>query len=125
MRTVVAAHAETAGRSGVLSQSRSASTAGEFAEAEAAYRQASRWERVARPGLAQLWLAQGKVQAALTSARELMEEVKEPGKRAFVLDAAVEIGLAASEEIMARDAAEELSKIAAALHAPLLHAIAA
>jgi DNA-binding NarL/FixJ family response regulator len=97
---------------------------GEYAEAESAYRQASRWERVPRPGLGMLWLAQGKLQAAQTAAQELLEDVKEPGKRAFVLDAAVEIMLAVKDVEGAEKAAEELSKIAKSLNAPLLHALA-
>lgn len=96
---------------------------GEYAEAESAYRQASRWERVPRPGLALLWLAQGKLPAAESAAHQLMEEVKEPGKRAFVLDAAVEIMLAAKDVDGAGKAAEELSGIAGTLNAPLLHAL--
>jgi DNA-binding NarL/FixJ family response regulator len=49
--------------------------------------------------------------------------VKEPGKRAFVLDAAVEIMLAAKDVDGAGKAAEELSGIAGTLNAPLLHAL--
>ena len=98
---------------------------GEFAEAESAYQQCSRWERVPRPGLAQLWLAQGKIQAAHTAIQQLSNECNEPGKRAYVLDAAVEIALAAKDLAVADAAAQELSNVATSLDAPYLQALAA
>ena len=96
---------------------------GNFAEAEAAYRQASRWERTPQAGLAQLRLAQGRVQAAEAAIRRAEEEAIEPASRASVLDAFVEIVIAAGDVPAARAAAHELSEIALQFDAPLLHAM--
>jgi ATP/maltotriose-dependent transcriptional regulator MalT len=86
---------------------------GEFAEAEEAYRQASQWERCARPGFAQLHLALGRVDAANSAIRRIIEEeAQEPGSRAKALEAYVEIMLAADDVSLARAGADELSKIA-------------
>ena len=98
---------------------------GEFAEAEKAYQECSRWERVPRPGLAKLWFGQGKTQAAHTAIQQLLNECHEPGKRAYLLDAAVEIALAAKNLVAADAAAQELSDIANSLDAPFLRALSA
>ena len=96
---------------------------GDFPAAEAAYHEASRWSRALQPGLAQLRLAQGKLDAASASIRRMAEEVKEPGSRARVLDAYVEIMLAVKDLSAARVAADELSEIALRVQAPFLRAI--
>jgi len=98
---------------------------GKFPEAEEAYRQASRWQRTPQSGLAQLRLAQGRVGAAEAAIRRVEKEVIEPASRAGVLDAFVEIVLAASDVPAARAAAHELSEIARRFDAPLLHAMSA
>jgi DNA-binding CsgD family transcriptional regulator len=98
---------------------------GEFAEAEEAYREARKWARTPRPGLALLRLAQGQVDAAATMIRGMAEEARQHDVRSKVLAARVEIELAANDVAAARDAANELSSIAADLDAPFLHAIAA
>ncbi|HEX2110020.1 MAG TPA: adenylate/guanylate cyclase domain-containing protein [Gaiellaceae bacterium] len=86
---------------------------GDFAAAEEAYRRANELGREPQPGLALLRLAQGKVDAAATAIkRELASETLEPLGRARRLPAQVEIALAAGEIGRARDAAEELEKIA-------------
>jgi len=72
-----------------------------------------------------LWLAQGKIQAAHTAIQQLSNECNEPGKRAYVLDAAVEIALAAKDLAAADAAAQELSNVATSLDAPYLQALAA
>lgn len=95
---------------------------GEFAEAEEAYRKAAQWDRT-QPGLAQLRLAQGKVDAANAAIRRIAEEAPGPGVRARVLDAYVEIVLAASDVPAARAAANELSEIAGSYDAPFLSAL--
>ena len=51
---------------------------GKFADSEEAYRQASQWSRSPGPGLAQLRLAQGRVEAAYAAIRRMAEEVHEP-----------------------------------------------
>ena len=98
---------------------------GEFADAEKAYRQASQWDRTPQPGFALLRLAQGQLEAAKRAIRRLAEEVRDTGSRAKLLDAYVEIMLAARDVPAARAAAEELSKIAVANVAPFLRALSA
>lgn len=98
---------------------------GEFREAEAAYRQASVWERTPQPGFALLRLAQGQIEGAQAAIRQVADEVRDAASRPPVLDAYVEIMLAAGDVGAARAAAEELSEIAGRLQAPLLDAVAA
>ena len=97
---------------------------GQFEEAEEAYRQASLWRRLPQPGLAQLRFAQGQRDAAIAAIRRLSEEVTEPAARAAVLDAFVEIVLADKDLPAAREAADELAKLAGRFDAQLLHAMA-
>ena len=96
---------------------------GEFAAAEEAYRQASEWGRVPQPGLAQLRLAQGNVDAAQAAIRNVIDETHGRVARANVLPAHIDIMLAANDVTAARAAADELSEIAAGLKAPLLNAM--
>jgi DNA-binding NarL/FixJ family response regulator len=98
---------------------------GEFAEAEEGYRQASQWDRAARPGLAQLRLAQGQVGLANAAIRRIADEVQDHASRSRVLDAYVEIALAAKDVAAARAAADELSEIADRHGAPFLQAVSA
>jgi DNA-binding CsgD family transcriptional regulator/HPt (histidine-containing phosphotransfer) domain-containing protein len=98
---------------------------GEFAHAEESYRQASEAGHSPHPGLAQLRLAQGQVEAAFAAIRLAVDEAGDPVTRARLLPALAEIGLAAEDVSAARDAAHELSEIAAAFNAPMLHAMAA
>jgi ATP/maltotriose-dependent transcriptional regulator MalT len=99
--------------------------AGRFAEAEAAYRQASQWGRRPQPGLALLRLAQGEVAAAEAAIRQVVDEARDRLTRSRVLPAHVEIMLAVDDIPAAHAAADELATIAAALDAPFLHALAA
>jgi DNA-binding NarL/FixJ family response regulator len=96
---------------------------GEFAAAEEAYREA-RWGREPHPGLALLWLAQGKVEASAAAIRRVVDEAQALN-RATMLPAYVEIMLAADDGPAARDAADELAAISANLEAPLLEAMSA
>ncbi len=98
---------------------------GEFAEAEEAYRQASRWGRKSQPGLAQLRLAQGQVAAAAAAVRQALDEAQERRTRPRVLAAYIDIMLAADDVAAARAASEELSDIAAALDVPFMDAVSA
>ena len=70
---------------------------GEFEDAENAYREASRYGWEPQPGLAQLRLAQGRVEAALSTIRRVVDEATEPLKRVGLLPAYVEIMLAAGD----------------------------
>jgi DNA-binding CsgD family transcriptional regulator len=97
---------------------------GEFAEAEKAYGEASKRGRSPQPGLAQLRLAQGRLDAAQAAICRVVEEARERRTRSRVLPAYVEVMLAADDVEAARTAADELAAIAADLGAPLLHAVA-
>ena len=85
---------------------------GSFEEAEIAYREATRdgWEP--QPGLAQLRLAQGRVDVAVSTIRRVLDETKEPLKRAGLLPAYVEIMLAAGDVEAAGRASFELEQLA-------------
>lgn len=98
---------------------------GEFSEAQAAYRAASDVGRNPHPGLALLWLAQGKTDAAVGAIRRLLGEPQPARQRAEVLEAAIRILLSARDPGAARRASDELSTLAAALRAPYLCAAAA
>jgi DNA-binding CsgD family transcriptional regulator len=98
---------------------------GRFAEAEEGYRQASRWGREPQPGLALLRLAQGQVDAAAGAIRRVTGEAQDRVTRCRMLPAHVEIMLATGDIQAARGAADELSRIAGELDAPLLEAVAA
>jgi ATP/maltotriose-dependent transcriptional regulator MalT len=97
---------------------------GEYGEADAAYRGASRFGREPQPGFALLRLGQGDVAAAVASIRRVAEEVRDPSGRSTVLAAYIEIMLAAGEGDAAHTAVDEFAAIAARLDASLLKAIA-
>jgi DNA-binding NarL/FixJ family response regulator len=96
---------------------------GRFAEAEKAYQHASQWQSIPGPGLAQLRLAQGEVDAAIAAIRRLAEETQQPTPRARVLDAYVEIALVAKDMGSARAARDELKEIAGRCGIAFLHAL--
>ena len=98
---------------------------GGFAEAAEAYRHANQWGRTPQPGLAQLRLAQGQVEAAVAALRRVLDDTQDRVARSKLLAAYVEIMLAANDVATARTGADELSQIAADLDAPLLHAVSA
>ena len=85
---------------------------GEFDDAENAYREASRYGWDPQPGLAQLRLAQGRVDAALSTIRRVVDEAKEPLTRVGLLPAYVEIMLAAGDLEVANRASLELEQLA-------------
>ena len=85
---------------------------GNFEVAEAAYREASRYGWEPQPGLAQLRLAQGRVEAALSTIRRVVGETTEPLKRVGLLPAYVEILLAAGNLEAASRASLELEQLA-------------
>jgi DNA-binding CsgD family transcriptional regulator len=95
---------------------------GDFAEAEAAYGQASLHGRRPQPGLALLRLAQGEVADARTAIAGAVNESAERRIRSRLLPAQVEIALAAHDVALARTAAGELAAIAADVGAPYLRA---
>jgi tetratricopeptide (TPR) repeat protein len=78
-----------------------------------------------QPGLARLWLAEGRVNAAAAAIARVLDEASDRFGRCRVLPAYVEIMLATHEVAVARKAADELFKIAEELEAPFLRAGAA
>jgi ATP/maltotriose-dependent transcriptional regulator MalT len=103
---------------------------GEFEQAEQAYREASRRGHEPQPGLSQLRLAQGQLDAAEAAIRRVINEATDPQGRGGTLRSAllgpcVEIMLAAGDLEAASAAAEELSRVAAERDAPLLDATSA
>jgi DNA-binding CsgD family transcriptional regulator/tetratricopeptide (TPR) repeat protein len=98
---------------------------GAFQKAEEMYRRASQAGHTAHPGLALLRLAQGQIETADVAIHHELQERRGPAVRAQVLRAAVEIMLAAKDVAGARAVAEELTRTASRLDAPLLHAASA
>lgn len=96
---------------------------GELDAAEDAYRAASQvgWEP--QPGLAQLRLAQGKIDVAGAAIRRALAERPDALRRTEVLPAAVEIMLAAGEPKEARAACDELATVAGRYSSAMLDAI--
>ena len=97
---------------------------GEFDAASAAYRETVRWGKSPEPGETLLRLAQGQLHAARTAIGRVLAEVREPRHRSRALAVAVEVLIAAGDIAGARTCADELARIAAALEAPLLQAMA-
>jgi DNA-binding NarL/FixJ family response regulator len=98
---------------------------GEFAQAEEGYRQAAESGRQPQPGLAQLRVAQGQVEAAVAAIRTALDEAQDRATRSRMLAACVDIRLAAGDVRAARVAADELGEIAAELDVAFVHAVAA
>ncbi len=96
---------------------------GEFAEAEKAYRQAHRWGRQPEPGLAQLRIAQGRVDEAVIAMRRVLDEAEDLVTRSRLLTPYIEIVLASGDVAAARAAVDELSTLASAWNTPLLRAL--
>jgi ATP/maltotriose-dependent transcriptional regulator MalT len=98
---------------------------GAFAQAEVAYRQASRLGRDPHPGLALLRLMQGQVDVASAAIRRVLGETTDRHQRGGLLAAAVDIALAAGDVPAAAEGARELAELADEVDAPLLRAAAA
>ena len=98
---------------------------GDFAAAEAAYKDANRCGREPQPGLSLLRLGQGDDDAAAAAIRRALGETTDRLNRTRLLPAHVEIALAVGNLEEARGAAEELSAIAADYGSTMLRAIAA
>jgi DNA-binding CsgD family transcriptional regulator len=98
---------------------------GEYEEAEAAYREASRLGREPQPGMALMWLGQERVDAAAAAIRRVLSATENRWKRTALLPAHAEIMLAAGDAAEARSAARELDEHAASLGSEVLDAMAA
>jgi DNA-binding CsgD family transcriptional regulator len=98
---------------------------GELGAAETAYREAARWGRRQDPGLAMVRLAQGRAPAALTMIRRAIDETPVELDRIPLLEALVEVLVATGDANGAREAADELARLATIADTPLLDAVAA
>lgn len=98
---------------------------GEFVEAEQAYRRANQSGRQPQPGLAQLWLAQGRADDAHRAMRRILDETEDGLTRSRLLAPHVDILLAVGDIAAATAAAEELAGLASTSNTPLLHALSA
>ena len=85
---------------------------GQFKAAEDAYRAASRHGWEPQPGLAQLRLAQGRLESAVSAIRRVVDEATQPLERVGLLPAYVEIMLAAGDLEEAGRASRELEQLA-------------
>jgi DNA-binding CsgD family transcriptional regulator len=91
---------------------------GEEADAEAAYRRAVDWGHNAQPGLALMWLAQGKVASAAAAIERALGEAHFPASRAMLLFSNVTVLLGSGAVDAARVAADELSSLGEQLGSP-------
>ncbi len=98
---------------------------GDAAAAEEAYRQASAWGWPPQPGVALLWLAQGRTDVAAAAICRVLGETTDRLARARLLPACVEIMLAAGDIGEARSACHELAEIATSYRWGALAAMAA
>jgi DNA-binding CsgD family transcriptional regulator len=98
---------------------------GDFAGAEHAYKEASAFGWEPQPGLAQLRLAQGRTDAAVSSIRRAETETTNQVERARLLPAFVEIMLAAGEVEPARRACVELEGVVGGYESAMLDAMLA
>ncbi len=96
---------------------------GDFEEAEDCYREAAKWGRNPQPGLAVLRLAQGQDDAAETSIRNTLREIKDKKRRAELLPEVVRIMIAVKKTEEAFEATKELGDIAKEFDAPYLFAM--
>jgi DNA-binding CsgD family transcriptional regulator len=97
---------------------------GDYPEAEEAYRQASRLGRQPEPGLQLLWHARGQGLAARTALERALKETRaEPARHAPILEAHIQLCLAAGDTAKAWTATRELAEIAGALGIQYLKAL--
>ena len=95
---------------------------GDWTGAKAAYERAIGYGYEPQPGMALLWLADGRVDAAVTAVRRLLGEAGDQVRRAQLLPAAVEVLAAANHHDEAAALAAELQSIAASFGCPSVHA---
>ena len=97
---------------------------GEFADAEAAYRRASRLGRRPEPGIALLRMAQGQHEVAAATMTRAIDEAAGIFARARLLEPLIEVLLANGSTAAARLAANEMVQIASEVGAPVVTAMA-
>ncbi len=93
---------------------------GEFDLADEGYRIANQWGFAPVPGIAQLRLARGDVEAALATIRRGIQDAPNGAARSRLLAAHVEIAVAAGDVAEARAASDDLVATASALNTPWL-----
>lgn len=97
---------------------------GQFDAADAAYAEAREYGHEPQPGLALLWLARGRVAAAVAAIKRLLAEPRDPVHRSQLLPGAVDILIAADETDLAAELSAELSQIAGDFGCVALRAMA-
>jgi len=95
---------------------------GDLTGAKAAYERAVAFGHEPQPGLALLWLAQGRTEAAAAAIRRLLSEAGNPVHRSQLLPAAVEVLLATGQHDQATAIAAELESIAGSFGCPSVEA---
>ena len=95
---------------------------GDWTGAQAAYERAIGYGHEPQPGLALLWLADGRTEAAVAAVRRLLGEADDQVRRAQLLPAAVEVFAATNRHDQAAALAAELQSIAASFGCPSVHA---
>ena len=98
---------------------------GDWEQADAAYQAAADHGYDPQPGLALLWLARGRTDAARAAIERLLAETRGPVQRCRLLPAAVDVLVASGGNEAARDVAVELSAHATAFGCVSLEALAA
>ncbi|QGN34347.1 LuxR family transcriptional regulator [Microlunatus sp. Gsoil 973] len=98
---------------------------GDYTAADAAYQRSAELGLDPQPGLALLWLATGRPEAAVGAVRRLLAEQTEPTAGCRLLPAAVEVLLAAGSVEEARTAATALDEVATRLGTSAVQAMAA
>ena len=98
---------------------------GRLDAAEELYREASQLGWDPQPGLAQLRLAQGRVDVAASTIRRALDEAAEPLRRVVLLPACVEISLASGDVDAAAAACAELEDLAGGFESEMLGAMVA
>jgi ATP/maltotriose-dependent transcriptional regulator MalT len=95
---------------------------GDWAGAQAAYERAIGFGHEPEPGLALLWLAEGRTEAAVAAVRRLLGEAGDQVRRAQLLPARVEVLAAAGQHDQAAACTAELESIAGSFGCPSVHA---
>jgi DNA-binding CsgD family transcriptional regulator len=96
---------------------------GDFVAAEAAYRSANTAGRLPEPGLLRLRLAQGRMEPAVASAKQLLAQRGEGMARLEVLSACMDVAVRICDIDLARAAAAAVQGMADADDEPLLAAL--
>ena len=95
---------------------------GDFTGAQAAYDGAVAFGHEAQPGLALLWLAQGRTDAAVAAFQRLLGETGDPVHRSQLLPTAIEVLMAAHRHDEAAAITAELESIAGSFGCPSIQA---